>query len=116
MPLPSLNDEEQKQARLDVQSDLKWLLAENDVDEATQLVLHHFGIKKMRAYAGLGDTAEEIREMVKTQLGLDPATSMAERTRGAAVVAAWAASKTYVAKEEEKRDDHRSRMYVFGHQ
>ena len=48
MPLPALADPEIKAAKEDVESDLRWLLSDNGVDEDIQIVLHHFGINSKR--------------------------------------------------------------------
>ena len=59
MPLIVLGEAEKQAAVKGVDSDLRWLLSDNDVDDDIQVVLHHFGIKKMKTFAGIGDDAAQ---------------------------------------------------------
>ena len=76
MPLKVLTEPEKKEAQEQVDSDLKWLLSENGVSVEAQLVLFHFGLKKLRLFAGLADDKTDLRNMLKDQFGVDPDTSI----------------------------------------
>ena len=87
MPLIVLSEPEATAAAKDVDADLKWVLSDNDVPDDIQLVLHHFGVKRLKGFSGLVDEASDLRTMIKDQLGINPLDSMLERSRAASVVA-----------------------------
>ena len=108
MPLSVLTPVEEIAAKKDVESDLKWLLSDNGVDDDVQTVLYHFGFKKMKLFAGAAGDQSDLRDMIKDQIGLDPATSLFERIKGAAILVAWKAAQIYVEREDTKRAEARA--------
>ena len=108
MPLIVLNEDQKKAAVQNVDSDLKWILADNGVANDTQEVLFHLNVKKMKVFAGVAPDEGDLRTLLKDEVGLDPTTSMAERTQVAMVVIAWKAAQTYVKKEDERSAEART--------
>jgi hypothetical protein len=108
MPLVNLTAPEKLAANEGVESDLKWLLGSHDVDEDTQTALYHFKVKKMKMFAGMATDERDLRDVLKDQLNLDPATDFDDRLKVALIVIAWRAANTYVKKEEERTAEARS--------
>jgi hypothetical protein len=111
MPLLQLSEEQTRAALEAGQSDLKWLLADQEVPLPVQSALFHLGFTKMRVFAGLGETRIEVKEALKKDFGLDGADDLQSRQSVALVLAAWEASKEYVARDAAKRAEaHSSRL------
>ena len=108
MPLKVLSEPAKKEAQEQVDSDLKWLLSENGVSVEAQLVLFHFGLKKLRLFAGLADDKTDLRNMLKDQFGVDPDTSIQERLVVATVVVAWQAAQNYIVEDDKKKAEARA--------
>ena len=50
-------------------SDLKWVLADNEVDGAVQAALYHRGFTKIAIFLGLGETRVEVRDALAAPRG-----------------------------------------------
>ena len=70
MPLVHLSAEDKSKAMESASSDLKWLLADNDVSEDIQAVLFHVGVRHMKIFSGLGESRAEVRTALKADIGL----------------------------------------------
>ena len=112
MPLAVLTAEEKKAASKAGASDLKWLLAENNVGIDIQEVLFHFGFTSIRMFMGLGDTRAEVKETMKDQFGVAVGDGLAQRQQVAAVQAAWDAASAFVAREATAKADARAGRYA----
>ena len=63
----------QPAAAVVVDSRLKYLLSEAEVDESIQERLFSAGVNKLFKYRGLGETREEVKTALRTHFGLDTA-------------------------------------------
>ena len=108
MPLPALDAAQVLAAMATGDSDLKFLLADTEVDDEVQAVLFHYGFNKMRLFANIESTVDKVRVIIRDQLGLDPDVDLRTRSRVAHVLAAWESSKEQVARDNEVRAEARS--------
>ena len=103
MPLPTVSEEDAKKALESAQSDLHWILDDNEVEQDVQVALYHVGFVKLRIFVGLGESRQEVRQALKESFGLDVAADLKTRQRVAMVLAAWDGAKDYSAKETAVR-------------
>ena len=61
-----LTEAERTAAEEAAQSDLKWLMADNEVPQAVQQALYHGGYTKVKIFAGLGESRTEVRDALRT--------------------------------------------------
>ena len=92
-------------------SDLKWLLAENEIDIKIQALFFHFKFGTMKLFCGLGDTRSEVKDCLRDQFGLNVADGLRERQQVAAIQAVWDAAVAFVAKETAARAEARAGRY-----
>jgi hypothetical protein len=88
-------------------SDLKWVLAENEVTDELQAVLLHNRFKSLKLFVGLGEDRGEVRESLKA-VGLNVADGLAQRQQVATVLSAWTAAKEYISKESTAKAESRA--------
>ena len=103
MPLQGLTEAERTAAEEAAQSDLKWLMADNEVPQAVQQALYHGGYTKVKIFAGLGESRTEVRDALRTDFGLSTADGVAARQQVALTVAAWDAAREFVSRETSRR-------------
>ena len=60
MPIQAISDEQKAAAMAAGASDLKWLLADNQVSDEIQAVLFHFRFTSLKMFTGLGDSRAEV--------------------------------------------------------
>ena len=108
MPLAALTAGEREAALAAAQSDVKWLLADAGVGDDLQAVLYHNGFTSTRLFVGLAETRAELRDVLRTEFGLDAQAGLAERQQVAVALAAWDAAKEFVTKDNEARAEARS--------
>lgn len=83
-----------------VSSDLQYIWQECDVSLGTQHTLaQHY--KTMKVFSSMCDTKAEVREALRTDFRIDPATSPETRADVAKVLTAWELSRSMTAKEQE---------------
>ena len=76
MPVRQLSDAEKAAALAAASSELKWLASENEVGVAVQAAIYNAGFHSVKMFMGLGDSRAEVKETLRTQLGINPADSM----------------------------------------
>ena len=108
MPLATLTAEQTAEAMRSGESDLKWLLSDNEVSMELQALLFHHKFNKMKVFLGLGENRAEVRETLRADFGLNPAEGIAMRQQLAMALAAWDAAKEYVSKDNTMRAEART--------
>ena len=108
MPLQIISADERAAAIGSASSDLKWVLADNEVSEEVQGVLYHVGVNRLKIFSGLGENRTEVREALKSVLGIDSADGAIARIQVALVLAAWDASRSLITQDLKDRAEHRS--------
>ena len=103
MPLLIITEEEKIAAMARAQSDLKWLLADNEVPEQVQAVIFHLGFHKLKIFLGLGESRTEVKDTLKVSFGLDATTDLPTRQVVSLVLAAWDSAKEFAARETAVR-------------
>lgn len=103
MPLRILTDAERVAADAAANSDLKWLLSDNEVPADVQQVLFHEGFTRMRVFAGFGESRTEVRDALRTDIGLASTDGLESRQKVSLVIAAWEAVREYVSREATRR-------------
>ena len=85
-----------------VDADLALLWSSTGVDVIHQALIgkHYTTVKKFNV---MGDTRQEIRDICKSDFGLDPASSPEVRAAVASIVAAWESAKDFVTKDNQLR-------------
>ena len=84
-----------------VGSDLVHLLEQSKVTREIQEAFYKAGIDSVKNFAALVEKVEDLRELMKVEFRIDPATSLAERVKVSNVVVAWNSAKTRAAKVAE---------------
>ena len=107
MPLQALDALEKSAAMSAAASDLKWVLAENGVEDDVQCVLSHNRFKTLKLFTGLGETRVEVRESLR-EMGLVATDGLPQRQQIATVLSAWTAAKDYISKGSTARAEARA--------
>ena len=92
---------EQLIASLD--SDLRFLFNEQEVDAAHQARLAALGVRSLPLLAGLDESREQVRAALKDDLPLDYTASMAARLQMARLLAVWQAATVHLKVQEQNR-------------
>ena len=108
MPVRQLSDAEKTAALAAASSELKWLASENEVGVVVQAAIYNAGFHSVKMFMGLGDSRAEVKETLRTQLGINPADSMEERRQVAAVQAMWDSANLYVSRETSAKAEARA--------
>ena len=108
MPLRALAEDEAKEALTKGESDLRWILSDNDVPDIVQAVLYHAGYVKLRMFSGIGESRADVKVALSEDLGLSSAGGIEARQRIALTLVAWEACREYVAKEAALRMESRT--------
>ena len=107
MPLLLIGAEEARTVQSKAQSDLRWLLSDNEVNEDVQTALFHSGFQRLKIFRGIGEERTEVRDALKDTIGLDSADGVVPRQQVAAVLAAWDSSRNMIKKEEDAKVEAR---------
>ena len=105
MPLINMTDPEKEAAGKLAQSDLKWVLSDNDVESEVQMAIYHIGFTKLRTFVGLGETRVEVKKAIVDHLGLEPDTTLKDRQRTATILSGWDSARLFVARENESKSE-----------
>ena len=89
-------------------SEIKWLMAENDVARDVQAVIYHHRFNTVRMVIGLGEDRAEVKDVLERQFGLRAADGINERHQVATVLAAWTAARAYGSRETVAKADARA--------
>ena len=73
-------------------SEIKFQLAKEGVSVDTQAKLFHCGATTLAKFAAFFKDKEELRQVAKDELGVDPAASLAQRAEVAGLIVAWESS------------------------
>ncbi len=74
-------------------TDLSYLLEKEGMLPEVQAKLASLGYTDVAVFSRMEDTAAAVREVLKVDIGLDPATPPQHRAMGARVLVAWDNSK-----------------------
>ena len=89
-----------------LRSDLHFILEDCSVPLRAQLSLAEAGFSTLRLFANIADSKKELRELIKTDLGVEPIGAENKRIH-AAVLSAWDGAKELAQKESELRAEAR---------
>ena len=78
-------------------ADLKFLLSKEGVSVLNQAKVYHVGIINIQLFSTFVSDEKDLREFLKTNLELDPATDVASRVQVAAFSCAWLPKSDYLA-------------------
>ena len=111
MPMQNITPVEARTAIAAAESDLKWHMAEHNVPEEVQAVIFHAGFRKSRAFVGLGETRQDVKEALKEAFGIDSADGVPQRLAVSNLFSTWDAARTYTQKADEERAEARSATF-----
>jgi len=94
MPPLVLTPDEQALALTKGGTDLRFLLAREEVDDGDQALLYHAGVTTVSRLSAFADTIDSLRDTLRDDFGIDASTSLANRLRATKLVVAWQASQT----------------------
>ena len=75
-------------------SDLKFLLTTCEIKSTSQGKLFETGVNTLAKFAAFVASEDDLKEVLKTNFALDPATSLANRAQIASYVVAWGQART----------------------
>ena len=101
MPPIVLSAEEKAAALKLGSSDLRFLFSRNDVSQDVVGKRLHSGVVTMEKFANIAKDPEDLAEVLKDYMGIDPATSLENRVQTAAITCAWTNAKTRVSRAAE---------------
>ncbi|CAE7346838.1 DSK1 [Symbiodinium sp. KB8] len=82
-------------------SDLRFLLTHHKVTADEQAKLYDNSIDTVAKFAAFVSDATDLREVLKTDLGIDPASSLSLRAQAASLMVAWETAKARVKTQAE---------------
>jgi hypothetical protein len=103
MPPVVLSPLETDAAMKAASSELKYLFAKEGISLPIQAQFYHAGVVSIARFSTFCRTDDELRDVVKSEMGLDAATSLAARTEVSGIVCAFrtaSARSTELAKHE----------------
>lgn len=75
-------------------SELKYLFAKERVSEGIQAIFYHSGVTTIARLSAFFKDDDDLRKVVLDSMGLDPNTSLAERTEVAGIICAFRSAST----------------------
>ena len=105
MPGVNITPQEAEAAMERGSSDLKFLLAREDVGAELQAKLFHVGITTVAKFSTIADTAAELKTMLKDDFGLDSAADLQSRVLVASILVAFQAARVRTEKFAEVEGD-----------
>ena len=100
MPL-ALTQQEISEALEKGSSELRFLFERNNVDNDLQAMIFHSGILTLPVLATIASTATELKDLVKTEFGVDSTAGLADRVRVANLLVAWENATVRAKKQSE---------------
>ena len=88
-------------AFLAANSDLKFLLDREGVDEDFQAKLYHVGVVNVKQFAAFAEDRADLRKITKDNFEIDMDVDMASRVKVSKIVVAWDVAKARSAKQAE---------------
>ena len=101
MPIGVLNEDQKEAASKKLASCLSQIFDEMEIPLEAQLMAAHLGYKNARRYAGLQETRDGVRDVLRNEFNLDGNHSTEERVLIADMLAVWEAAKSFSDKEIE---------------
>ena len=92
---------EATEAREKARADLLWLFDRNEVPGGVQDHMIFHGIKSVKVFSQIASSPVELKELLKTEFGLE-ATHMEKRVTLAAILVSWEAARCRAAKVAEQ--------------
>ena len=93
---------DQDQAIKSLSADLRGIFAECDVPVVVQALIAETGLVKVRYFARVAEDIKEMREIIKTDIGVDPATGIEARLVRTQILAAWDLANKRIEQENEQ--------------
>ena len=90
-----------------VESSLQFQMEEAGVSAEVQKKIYAHGFTTLRTFAGLEESRAEVREVLKTDFGLDPAGNASLRKEVALLLSVWEAARSHLSFQEKKRVQER---------
>ena len=101
MPLAVLSDDQRATASKKLASCLSQIFDEMEIPLEAQLMAAHLGYKNARRFAGLQETRDGVRDVLRNEFNLNGNHSTEERVLVADLLAVWEAAKSFSDKEIE---------------
>lgn len=108
-PMAELTPAQHAEAMLRGSSELKFLLAREEVPEVLQGKLFHVGIHTLARFSTVVDNAAELKAMLVADFGIDGAVSLALKVQVASVIVAFNAARIRTEKFAEVEGELQSR-------
>jgi hypothetical protein len=90
-----------EQALASADSDLRFLMDREKVDETVQAKLYISGVSTVRQFAVMFANVDDLRDVLKADFSLGPAAGLADRVKISRVLVAWETAKGRAAKSIE---------------
>ena len=104
MALPATDEARRTYLQKEADSDLTFLFQEAGVPLNIQVQLVAAGYRNVMRFTGIADSRADLREALKSDLGVDPAANgAADRAVAAAVVSSWEAAQEYRKRDLQLR-------------
>ncbi len=108
MPLLELTEVERAEGFASIDSDLLYLLENTAVRKSIISVLGHLQIRRLSTFACLESSDERFRQMLQSDLGLDPSEGMPVRIDVAHLVEAWTGARERVKRAADMESEARA--------
>ena len=102
-----LGDDDQAQAMSQLDVELGFLFDGVRIPADIQAKIVSLGYSDMQVFAKIEDSAERVREVIRTDIGLLAATSPAHRAMTARVIAAWEAANKRTSRRQAEEAEQR---------
>ena len=93
-------------------SDLKFLLEKQSVDNDLQALLYHVGVRTIPVLATFASSAAELKDIARSEFGVDPTASIQSRVRVANLLVAWEVATTRTRKQSEIEGELQSKNLI----
>jgi hypothetical protein len=107
-----LTPQEKSDALAKAGSDLKFLFGKEDINEDYQAIFYHVGITSVARFASFAKDVDDLKLVLKNDVGLDPTKSLQERSIVAAFVCAFTSAQTRSSKLAEVEAEMESRQWT----
>ena len=74
-----LTPEDEQAALKKADSSLRFIMDKNDVPVSLQAKFYHIGVDTVAKFATFATSADDMKDVVRREFGLDPSTSLTER-------------------------------------
>jgi hypothetical protein len=112
MPPLVLTEEQKAAALLRGGADLKFLLERNDVPPDVMAKWFHIGVVTLEKFANIAKDVDDLTEVLRDHMGIDPASTLEDRVKVAAVSCAWTNARTRVQRAAEVEAEMDSKEWV----